>query len=178
MNPALLSHALTPFGSDDNQAVRLSGGTSSAVYEFTQSGKQAVLRLTPPGKGFNLPAMTSSLDWVQYLAKNGLSVPLPLASLHNRLVETIADGDELWLVTAVQKVRGVRAETLGFEEWNARQFTLLGSLTGKLHRLSQGYQPPAGIVARPAWDKGINNYNPLEAQPKSGIFEAAAVDRR
>ncbi len=171
----LLSTALSLFRADPLPAQRLHGGTFSEVYEFTSRGESFILRLTPPNSGIDRDDMESVLHYMHYLSDGGLCVPSPLLSREGRLVEMIPDGDRTWLATVVQKARGVRAETIPFEGWTDRRIHLLGSLTGRMHRLSQGYQPPAEIKPRPGWDKVTNNYNPLDELPDA---ETDILERR
>lgn len=165
MNQRLLSIALSLFRADPLPAERLSGGTFSEVYQFSAQGVPYILRLTPPGGGIDPRDMASILDFMRHLAEGGLTVPRPLASQHNRLVEEITADENTWLATAVQKAPGVRAETLAFEAWDDKRLNLLGQLTGRLHRLSQGYQPSPGVAPRPEWDQLTNNFNRPEEMP-------------
>ncbi len=165
MHQHLLSTALSLFHADPLPAQRLYGGTSNEVYEFTSQGKPYVLRLNPPDSGIDRDDMESILHYMHYLADGGLNVPTPLLSREGRLVEMIPDGEGTWLATVVQKARGVRAETIPFEGWTDRRIHLLGSLTGRMHRLSQGYQPPAEIKPRPVWNAVSNNFSPLDELP-------------
>ena len=162
MHTPFLRAALHLFNGDENEPVRLSGGNFSTVYEFVQSGKPAILRLTPPGASIDITSMTSILHWMRYLADHAVSVPGQLLSRQGRLVETLHDDQGTWLASAVEKARGVRAETLAFGDWNERRFSRLGRETGKMHRVSRGYQPPEIILPRPRWDETGNNFNPID----------------
>jgi len=162
MDVNFLKYALSLFQADSQPAERLRGGTVSQVYQFSSQGMPYVLRLTPPEGGIGLQDMESILHYMQTLADGGLSVPRPLGSLNGQLVEEIRVDEALWLASAVQKARGVRAETIPFEGWTDRRIHLLGALAGRMHGLSRAYRPSAGINPRPAWHETVNNYNPLD----------------
>lgn len=147
------------FGAGPASLVPLHGGNFSQVYAFRREEREVVLRLTLPDAGIDAASMESILDFMRWLAENGLHVPRPLRSTHGRLVESVpGEGGEM-LATAVEKAPGILAERLPFEVWNEQRFELLGRTAGKLHRLSQSYQPPQGISRRPEWYESDNNYN-------------------
>lgn len=155
------------FPADGEAYERLHGGNFSTVYGYTRAGKSLILRLTPPDSGIDRPDMQSILHWMKYLAENGLNVPAPQYSSQGRLVEEIPAEEGAWLASAVEKAPGVLAERLPFGDWNETRFERLGQAAGKLHALSQRYQPPAGIRPRPRWDESANNNNPIDELPEA-----------
>lgn len=144
----------------------LSGGHASLVYEFQREGKAAVLRITPPGIGIDLHSTRTRLHWLAYLAAQGGPVPQPLHSLDGNLIETVLDGDALYILHAEEKAPGVLAEGMLPEEWRPQLFEALGRAVGRCHRVAQGYQP-AAAEARPDWQEMQSCFNPLPELPSA-----------
>jgi Ser/Thr protein kinase RdoA (MazF antagonist) len=148
----ILHQAARRYGADAATLSPLAGGHFTHVYAFEREGDAYVLRLTPPNEEIDLVAMRAILAWVTYLVDHGASVTRPTPSEAGHLVETIQDGDAVILVTAVEKARGVLGETLRVEQWTPPVFEALGRVVGKLHAVTETYQPAAPELQRPHWN--------------------------
>jgi Ser/Thr protein kinase RdoA (MazF antagonist) len=88
------------------------------------------------------------LEFVQFLAENGVAVACPVPSMQSNLVETIALEDGCFLIYAFQKAKGAEPteNNLGadfFEKW--------GCLTGQIHALAKEFQPSHPTYKRQEW---------------------------
>jgi Ser/Thr protein kinase RdoA (MazF antagonist) len=133
----ILRKAVEQYG-DNYLNGRLLGGFSNNVYEVVLGGEAFVLKLVP----FSAEKETSierELHWVEYLAKNGMSVSYPLPSLRGKFIEQIEIEGSPYLTTLYVKVSGKLVNNKDSSEWNEDLFTKWGEAMGKMHSLSKSY---------------------------------------
>lgn len=131
------------------QAIELAARRENAVFKVNTPGGDFALRLHR--KGYRSDAeLTSELQWMAELARGGLSVPEPLASLSGAFIELIegVQVDVLGWLSGVPM--GVTGTPLALAD-RAGTFLRLGQTMAKLHTLSDGWTLPAGFT-RPRWD--------------------------
>lgn len=132
----------------------------SFIYEYERGGEGYILRI---GHSFRKSEalIRGEVDWINYLAKGGVSVARAISSTRENLVEAIDDGaGGQFLTTAFVKARGQKPWLAG---WTSARFENYGRLLGKMHALAVDYQAvPAW--RRPEWDDGsmqfLNLYLP------------------
>ena len=91
------------------------------------------------------------MDWINYLADNGMHVPRVVPSHSGKLVEVIeVDGFSLAAV-AFEKVEGRRIDFSIVDEWNAKLFERYGKTIGKIHILTKRYEPKDRSFTRMQW---------------------------
>jgi len=120
----------------------------SFIYEFEREGEGYILRI-----GHSLrkseEMIRGEVDWINTLARGGVSVARAVMSERGNLVEAIDDtqGGQ-FLVTAFVKAKGQKPWEAG---WTPERFENYGHLLGSMHALAVDYQPmPAS--KRPEWD--------------------------
>jgi Ser/Thr protein kinase RdoA (MazF antagonist) len=88
------------------------------------------------------------VDWINHLARGGVSVAKAIPSESGKLVEVIEDrqGGQ-FLVTAFVKAEGRNPWDAG---WTPARFETYGQLLGKMHALAVNYQPVPDWK-RPEW---------------------------
>lgn len=122
----------------------------SFIYEYERGGEGYILRI---GHSFRKSEalIRGEVDWINYLAKGGVSVARAISSTRENLVEAIDDGaGGQFLTTAFVKARGQKPWLAG---WTSARFENYGRLLGKMHALAVDYQAvPAW--RRPEWDDG------------------------
>jgi amicoumacin kinase len=123
------------------------GGFESFIMKFRRNGTDLVLRLAHTIR--RTPEMIlGEVQWIRYLAGNGVPVADAVESLSGNLVEEIPDGaGGSFLATSFRMVRGKTPWEYG---WNPELFSEYGRLLGKMHRLSRGYAPSVDL--RPNWN--------------------------
>ena len=94
----------------------------------------------------NVSEIKAELDWIFYLAENGLSVARPIKSSTGNLVEEIS---ETWCCVVFEKASGNLLKEP--EHFSKEVFTAWGKLTGLIHRTTQSFRP--GIDKRRHWAK-------------------------
>lgn len=123
------------------------GGFESFVYEFERDGRGYILKITHTIRRSEAYIM-GELDWLNYLADNGVSVARAVPSPSGRLIERIEDGDEAWLLIAYEKASGHRVTAA---DWHEALFTEWGRVMGQMHRLTQSYQLSNPAFKRQEW---------------------------
>ncbi len=158
MNNILLKNAASFYGISEAELQPLRGGHFAQVYGFKRDGRNFVLRLAPPNDDVDLPAQKSILTWMAYLAAHGASVPAPLPSKNENLVEVISSPEGEWLAVGYSQAEGILSEEIPLDQWDDVQFQTLGRSIGKIHAIARDYVPSTE-VSFPQWDKGGNLFN-------------------
>ena len=112
MHPDLLSAACRLYATTPDQLSPLSGGNSTAVYQFPLSyaSGHAVLRIGVE----DCPAAQTlgMLDWVSYLKVHGAPVTAPIPSICGNLMESLQYDGTRYTLTAFEKADGTLAEEI------------------------------------------------------------------
>jgi amicoumacin kinase len=148
-NDSILQEAMRRYGIAENQIKPLDA-FESFIYEFVHAGTDYILRI---GHSFRKSEalIQGEVDWINHLARGGVSVARAVVSERGNLVEAIDDGQGgQFLVTAFIRAKGQKPWEAG---WTSTRFENYGHLLGKMHALAVDYQPvPAW--RRPEWDDG------------------------
>lgn len=146
-NDSILQEAIRRYGIPKDKIKPLEA-FESFIYEFERERESYILRI-----GHSLrkseALIQGEVDWINYLARGGVSVARAVPSESGKLVEAIDDGQGgQFLVTAFVKAEGGNPWDAG---WTSARFETYGQLLGKMHALAVDYQPlPAW--KRPEWD--------------------------
>jgi Ser/Thr protein kinase RdoA (MazF antagonist) len=135
--------------------IRQLGGFESFIYEFERGARDYILRI-----GHSLrrteAQIQGEVDWINYLARGGVSVSGAVRSVGGNLVESIADAhDGRFLVTAFAKAQGRPPWEVG---WTRELYEIYGQLLGRMHALAKAYKPADGNWLRPHWDDPVMDY--------------------
>ncbi|MEW6413543.1 MAG: phosphotransferase [Candidatus Zixiibacteriota bacterium] len=176
----VLSEASKRYGMAPDSLKRL-GSFESFVFEYRYQDTDQILRVTP-GSHRQATAIKGELEWVNYLADNGVSVCRGLPSKNGSLVEVIeldtidSDPDAFYSVVSFTKAPGRRAIK---EDWNEKLFTNWGQVIGRMHALTKNYQPSDPSLVRHVWhedgDLRADRYLP-ESQTKVLARHADLMD--
>ena len=149
-NDEILAAARQRYGVTPDQ-IKLLDGFESFMFEFEKEGAAYILRLGHSRR--RTPELVQGeVAWIKYLADGGAGVARAVLSPGGELVELIPDGHgDYFLATAFAKARGKPVWETDF--WTREAFLEgYGRLLGRLHHLSQSYQPANFAWQRPAWD--------------------------
>jgi len=124
-------------------------GFENFLYETERYGKQFILRITHESHR-NENQLNGELEWINYLADNGVATPRAIPSANGRMIETVDTGDACFYVSCFEKVPG--KHLYGFELTDDL-LVRWGRLTGRMHRLVGNYQPSNPDSARYSWDE-------------------------
>ncbi|MBM7568640.1 phosphotransferase enzyme family protein [Paenibacillus sacheonensis] len=151
------------------------GGSQNSVYEYVQDGRSFILRLTPCGNRSE-SLVRSELDWILFLADAGISVSKPIRSKNGRWTEVIPSPEgSRYTCVVFEKAPG---RQIGYPECleDHGLHERLGRLTGRLHAVSQTYQPQAPITARHDWRQNwFLQHMDLLPESQAGVVPRAMI---
>src|SRR5688500_5873867 len=152
-NESILQQAMQRYGIAKHQIKPLDA-FESFIYEFERDGLGYILRI---GHTFRKSAalIQAEVDWINYLARGGVSVARAIPSESGNLVEAIDDnaGGHL-LVTAFVNAAGQTPWDAGL---TPAPYEIYGRLIGQMHALAVNYHPhPA--CRRPEWNDVSMNF--------------------
>jgi len=146
----ILAHAASAFGlSKDN--FRKIGPFETIVYGCSRKGKEYILKFNHSTHRTR-NQVRAELDWVNYLADNGVNVVRNIPALNGEPFITFDlkdDRDGYFSVIAFHKAPG---GYLKAEDWDDNLYFKWGEATGQIHALSKEYTPRGEYYKRPAWD--------------------------
>lgn len=128
------------------------------VFQYRGAECEQILRVTQSHHR-QLADIQAELDWVHFLAERGVSIARPIPAKDGR--DIVVSVDQSCLAVAWQKVPG---QDLHREEakhlWSPEFYALWGQTMGRLHRLSQDYQPAKDRPRRWHWseDRYLHNW--------------------
>jgi Ser/Thr protein kinase RdoA (MazF antagonist) len=132
------------------------GDFENYVYEADKNGKQVILRLTHSSHR-TLDEVGAELNWIAFLSSSGLEGQIAecLPSRNALLAERIDTGDSYFIACLFSKAPGQRADWKDPSVWNAELFREWGAVTGRMHRITQGYRQAMDteIPRRAEWDE-------------------------
>ncbi|MCP4541455.1 MAG: phosphotransferase [Chloroflexi bacterium] len=146
---SILNKALSKYGVA-KENVQLLDGFESFIYEYDKSGKGYVLRIshslhrTPD-------LIQGEIEWINYLADNGVPAARAVTSEHGNLVEPISakDGSH-FTATSFERARGTYSTKV---DWNNGLAVQLGQIVGRMHALTKHFEPSDARFRRHEWHK-------------------------
>ncbi|NUM47743.1 MAG: phosphotransferase [Anaerolineales bacterium] len=153
-NDAILQEAMRRYSIAPDHIQALDA-FESFIYAFRQGEGEFILRI-----GHSLrkaeALIWGEVDWINHLARGGVSVARAVLSVGGNLVEAMDDGlGGQFFATAFVKARGQKPWEVG---WSPEKFVGYGRLIGKMHALAVGYLPPVAAWKRPEWDDVENQF--------------------
>lgn len=143
----------------DGATVALIAARENSVYRVDHVSGSFALRLHRPGYRTD-EQLNAELDWMAVIARAGLSVPTPMASLNGPYLQRV-DGvqvDVLGWLTGQTLDRALPKLDPGAR---AQVFQTLGQTMADLHRASDAW-PGGASCARPSWNAdGLLGDRPL-----------------
>lgn len=139
-------------------ALALAARRENIVYRAETAEGPRALRLHRPGYRTETE-LRSEMQWMETLAQNGLSVPLPHPSVNGRLIEVI-DNTPISVLTWMPGAQAGKLGDLNIPDRLSFAHTL-GRTMARLHDLSDAWQTPSDF-SRPHWDlNGLLGQSPL-----------------
>jgi Ser/Thr protein kinase RdoA (MazF antagonist) len=147
-NDAVLSRALALHGLSPER-LKLIDTNTDVVFEYARDGRSYILKLVHSSQ-VTFEQVCGEVDWIFYLAENGLSVSRPVPSKTGNLVEKIEADASYFSSVIYEKARG---ELVPYEsdEYNSPLFRNCGKFVGRMHALSKDYTPSNPTWQRPLW---------------------------
>jgi Ser/Thr protein kinase RdoA (MazF antagonist) len=141
IDPQIISQAAEKFDLKISDLNPL-GGMEGMALAFKRSRDDYVLKITPKPKGSptEVEKLEGKLEFIHYLAKNGVRVAKPIPSPAGNWVETVETSQTLYLVNTFTKANGEHLDLYKTPGGNASFFQAWGQVTGQMHRLAKTYK--------------------------------------
>lgn len=132
------------------------GGFQNFIYSYFRGGNQYILRFTPSTLRTR-EGIEAELEWIRYLAANGMSVSEPILSAQGVGVECVAGQSIDFYVTSFSYAPGRK---IGYPECldNPLLYEQCGRMTGRLHERAKRYEP---VTRRHSW---VHNHYLVHAE--------------
>jgi amicoumacin kinase len=126
-------------------------GFENTIYEYSHNGEEYILRIGHSlRRSENL--VHGEVDWINYLHAGGVPVARAVASAKGNLVEPLEDGHGAhFLAVAFTKAYGIHPWLVRTQEF----YRSYGRMIGRMHALTEHYQPLERDWKRPEWDDPI-----------------------
>ena len=146
VSETLLSFAAENYGFDKNTLFFISDSTNQ-IYSFVKAEKRYILRFSErPDE--EICRTKAEMDWLYYLAGNGLNVSLPLASNNGEMVLSTIDDEKNYIISVFEALNGTFWNKNDPDLWNDKIFYNWGKVTGEIHTLTKNYVPADKINVR------------------------------
>ncbi|WP_018759979.1 phosphotransferase enzyme family protein [Paenibacillus terrigena] len=127
--------------------LNLLGNHQSYVYGYEKGGNEYILRISHSSHR-SVNQIEAELNWIEYLAENGVAVSRPVHSYAGSRIETLEINQDKFIVVAYNKAAGNPwSDAISQNE----EFKLLGKLTGNMHSLTKRYEPLTTQPKRFLW---------------------------
>jgi Ser/Thr protein kinase RdoA (MazF antagonist) len=148
----ILIQSLEKF-SISQEDVEALGGFESYIFRVTRGEEEGIIRIAHDLRR-TPDQIRGELDWINYLANNGVGVTRPWKSDQGEWVELIEDGKGgNFLVSGFDQAPG---KNFRGPDWPEKLLWNYGKLLGSMHFLSTTYQPSNPAWKRPQWDDPIH----------------------
>ena len=125
----------------------LPDASHSYVYDCHRDGASYILKITHTIHR-QPHHILGELEFINFLADGGVTVPRAIPSIHGNLVETIPAEDGEFIAVAYEKAPGALVD---WRTWTPRMFEQWGAIIGKMHALTKDYQPSDESIRRRFW---------------------------
>lgn len=147
MDEALVIKALKLYGIAKEEC-HFIGGFQNLVYSYTKNNKNYVLRFSHDSHCSDT-LILAELDWINYLADNGLSVCKSIQSIRQVDCEMVETNKDRYYVVAFEMAKGHKININNESEWNEEFFSRWGSMVGRIHSLTKKYKSKQVNARRP-----------------------------
>lgn len=135
-----------------NDSLKKLGSFENYVYEGNKNGETYILRLTHSiHRSTNM--VLGELDWINYLADNGVRVARAYPSLNGRFAEEIKVDSDYFIASLFEKAEGRLLSRNNPDDLKREIIINWGKTIGKMHRLTKDYTVPSCEIKRLEWDE-------------------------
>lgn len=145
-NEDILNEVLSRYGIDKNNTKSL-GALESFVYEYKINKRSYILKITHSLRR-SAEYIKGEIDWLNYLANNGVSAARAFPSKNGNLVEIIDGEMPYFIAISYEKADG---KLVTEDEWHSNLFSKWGQVIGKMHKLTKKYKIKDISYKRQEW---------------------------
>lgn len=144
-NDNILREIMGKYGIDKDK-IKLLDGFESFIYEFERDGREYILRISHTGLRRTRSQILAEVDYINYMADNGVPAARAVASLRGEFVETAENENPDFAAVAFEKAKGGPPQK---HHWTPAFIRKYGEITGRMHRLTKEYKPSNPDLRRP-----------------------------
>ena len=134
----------------DKSTLNFISDSTNKIYSFEKNGKDYILRFSERPKE-QITETQAEMDWLYYLAENGVNVSLPLATKNKELVTSMESEDKVYIISSFEVLAGKFWDKNDPTLWNAEIFYQWGEVMGDIHKLTKSYKPKNEKTVRAAF---------------------------
>lgn len=134
------------YGPGSVDALSYVRSSANHIFRFEHEGQARFLRLAHAAER-QASSITAELEFVQHVARAGLAVAHPIASMHGRLLERVSAGGHRYYAVVFEGLRGSQYE---LDELDEAQYRAWGRALAQVHRASRTV-PPHTARSRSTW---------------------------
>nr|WP_275444621.1 phosphotransferase [Paenibacillus sp. ACRRX] len=154
------------------------GGFENIIYGFEQGGRDLILRISHSAHR-SAAQIESELDWVHFLAEQGVRVVCPMPFSSGQFIERLEAEEGYFTLAVFEKAEGSHVNA-SHELWGPHLFELWGEITGDMHAKTVGYRVAEGLESRPHQDDlglAVDRFSDVEHELYHKLSEvSAAID--
>ena len=167
---AIRAEAFRRFGFTPVSLEILPDASHSYVYDCSRDGVPYILKITHTvhRQPHNI---IGELEFINFLADGGVTVPRAIPSVSGNLVETIPAEDGEFMVVAYEKAEGALVD---WRNWTPRMFEEWGSIIGRMHALTKDYEPSVEGIRRRFWHEDADWNMDIEVYREYPAFKEKA----
>jgi Ser/Thr protein kinase RdoA (MazF antagonist) len=152
IDPQILSQAAQLFKLQVSD-LRPLGGMEGMALEFIRAGTPYVLKITPKSRANPSEAkcLEEKLEFIDFLAENGVRVSRPIPSPNGNWVETVQTDQTIYLINTLTKAEGNHLDLYRLRGGDPTFFKAWGQVTGQMHHLAKSYK---------SWQKDFKDGSP------------------
>lgn len=147
----LLAKVAGSFGFEVDTLAFISSSCNE-VYRFTKNNQPYILRLSEKPSAY-VDKIKAEVDWVYYLAQNGVHTSLPIKTTDQQLVAVFREQEQCFIVTAFHMASGRFFDKNNLHLWGPAIFNKWGETMGRMHLLTKSYQAADVAVKRDEWQR-------------------------
>ena len=153
---SLISQAVALFALNSGEMTAFTSyeGCRNLVYEARKGEIHVILRFSYR-QDRTRNQIRAELDFIKYLAENGVRASVPLLSQNGKYVEEVSIEEVPIYPVCFKKAAGMRVPDNGYRYREGvpleEYYQNWGQVLGQMHRLSNSYKPSKPEVNRPDW---------------------------
>ncbi|MCZ8516968.1 phosphotransferase [Paenibacillus filicis] len=131
----------------DKRTVRNLNGNESFVYGYEFQDNEYVLKISHCTRR-SAEQIKGELDWLHFLAEQGVAVSRAIPSKNGHYVETISTEDSCFTAAAYERAKGNIVDRAPYDPELLRKW---GQAMGRMHALAKIYEPADPVHRRLEW---------------------------
>ena len=160
---SLLTYASQCYDFDKSSLQFISDSTNQ-IYLFKKNNIPYILRFSKRPKPF-IRLLQAEMEWIYYLANNGVNVSLPLLTVNEKLLDTFCINEHFYIISAFEMACGQFWNKNDVNLWNEDIFYKWGKTMADIHVKTKSYEPDNVDIRRDDWSDYVGYLEKLKTIP-------------